>query len=52
MWKMKMLSSILAFYLPFTLTATAEGLSHKLSCTSSLLHNMDNCKESVSFSQN
>lgn len=52
MWKMKMLSSILALYLCFTLTTTAEELSHKLSCTSSLLHNTDNDKEGARFSQN
>lgn len=49
---MKMLSSILALYLCFTLTTTAEELSHKLFCTSSLLHNTDNDKEGARFSQN
>lgn len=39
MWKIKMLSSILALYLPFILTTTAEKLSHKLFSISSHLDN-------------
>lgn len=37
MWKIKMLSPILALYLPFTLTTAAEKVSHKVFSISSHL---------------